>query len=433
MRSQQPPLDQRRDPVHAGKELVDVFSTGASGALAAPFVGVAELADAQIPVPAVGDHMRPGLDIVEKEPLQRGCRRISQRLHPHPPETVAALLDSNADEDLLPLGAATRKPRLLPADVGLVHLHQARQSVSARTDQNLPQSMQHRPRRHVRADLQRPLQALGRHPVLARREQPARFEPHRQRGTTPIEQRSCRHRDPFPTRRALVAPVADAPSTRVPAGRAHEAIGPPQPFQIIQTVGIGAEPRTELTRRPRIVHGRSGPERLHHPRLVRSNEYPSDALCSSTATQYQDPSPCNQEDKRSNPSDTGPSTTSGSEVLVVVGTVDLVSFTRSIAHVAVAAVGRDDGDRVPADEGFVCTVPRCDSVIPGSCLCRDRDRHSPIRVNDLGTEIHGRAEQPQAYPVSFMSTVDSDSDRVSGLCLVRSRDRALKGCIEVVF
>ena len=55
----------------------------------------------------------------------------------------------------------------------------------------------------VRADLQSPLQAQRRHPVLGRGEQPAHSEPRRQRYPRPAGNRACRHRG---------APMMAAPS-----------------------------------------------------------------------------------------------------------------------------------------------------------------------------------------------------------------------------
>ena len=41
---------------------------------------------------------------------------------------------------------------------------------------------------------------------------------------------------------AELATIADGPSAGVPAPRADEARGPPQPVQVVQAVSVGAEP-----------------------------------------------------------------------------------------------------------------------------------------------------------------------------------------------
>ena len=102
--------------------------------------------------------------------------------HPAASETLRLVdLDGHADQGLLALLAAAAQPRLLAADEGLVDLHPAGEPFPTGPDQHRAQPVQHRPRRLVRADLQRPLQALRRDPVFLGGEQPARREPHGQR------------------------------------------------------------------------------------------------------------------------------------------------------------------------------------------------------------------------------------------------------------
>ena len=52
MGAKQPPLGQRSDPVHAGQQPAGILTAGAGGPLAASFVAVAELVDADITLPA---------------------------------------------------------------------------------------------------------------------------------------------------------------------------------------------------------------------------------------------------------------------------------------------------------------------------------------------------------------------------------------------
>ena len=74
----------------------------------------------------------------------------------------------------LPPARPPRSPGSSPPMIGLVHLDGPGQPVPARADQHRPQPVQHRPRRRVRADLQRALQALRGDPSFWRGEQPAR-------------------------------------------------------------------------------------------------------------------------------------------------------------------------------------------------------------------------------------------------------------------
>ena len=187
-------------------------------------------------------------------PVTKGCsdaEDVGQQRHAAPADPFRLFdLYRDAGQDLLAPGPAAAQPRLLAADVGLVHLHRAGQQVTARPHQHRPQAVQHRPRCLVGADLQSPLQAQRRDPVLGRGEQPARGEPDRQRRPGPVEDRPRRHRGPMPAGGAHDAAVPEPPAFAEAALRAHEPLRPSHPLQVVQTVGIGAEPSLELAHRP---------------------------------------------------------------------------------------------------------------------------------------------------------------------------------------
>jgi len=254
MGAQQPPLDQRGDPVYRGEQRAGVLSAGAGGPLAAPVVDVAERVQPAVALPGIGDYRGSRLDVVGDEGMRRVRGRIGQRRHPAPADPLRlADLDSDAGQDLLAPGAPAAQPRLLPADIGLIHLHRAGQSISARPHQYRPQSMQDRPRGLVRADLQRPLQTQRGDTVLAGGEQPTEGEPHRQRRARPVEDRARRRRGAHLAAGALEPPIAQPPAPGVAAVGADEAARPPQPLQVVQVVRIAAEPGLELTHRPRVM------------------------------------------------------------------------------------------------------------------------------------------------------------------------------------
>ena len=151
----------------------------------------------------------------------------------------------------------------------------AGQQVPARPDQHRPEPVQHRPRGRVRADLQGPLQAQRRDPVLLRGKHPARGEPDRQRRPPAVEKGPRCHRCTATAGRALIAAVGDHPPASVRAMRADEAIRPPQPVQVINAIGICPELGLELASRSRVVYACSRPKRIHGTQsLVRSDEYP---------------------------------------------------------------------------------------------------------------------------------------------------------------
>ena len=82
------------------------------------------------------------------------------------------------------------------------------------------------------ADLQGPLQMLGRDPVLGSGEQPAGMEPHGQRRAGLVEDRPCRHRGPPGAVTALHPAVRQPPPARITAVRAGEPARPAQPLQV---------------------------------------------------------------------------------------------------------------------------------------------------------------------------------------------------------
>jgi hypothetical protein len=158
--------------------------------------------------------------------------------------------------------------RILPAtDVGLVNLNDPSEPLTTGAHQHPPQPMQHRPRRLVRAGLQRPLQAQCRDAILSAGKKPAGVEPGRQWGTGPVKDRTSSDRSAAAAPGALEPSVVQPPASVVAACGAHKPGRPAQPFQVVQAVVVGPEPRLELAHRPwvvlagaRVVHGGS----LHH-------------------------------------------------------------------------------------------------------------------------------------------------------------------------
>ena len=248
----------------AGSSFVGIRPSSPRGPLAVPVVEVAELFDSVVALPAVSDDAGARLHVIGDEAMQRAGRCIRQRPHPAPAKSFWVLdFHGNARQHLLPPRTTAPQPRFLSPDVGFIHLHRAGQPVPAGADQHRPQSVQHRPRGLVGADLQRPLQAQGGDPVLPGREQPARGEPDGQRRARALKDGARRDRGPAAAARAHDAPVAERPALAVAAARTGEALRPPEPVQIVEAIRIGPEPRLELTHRPRIVL--SSARLLHTP------------------------------------------------------------------------------------------------------------------------------------------------------------------------
>lgn len=203
------------------------------------------------------------------EEVQRFGRRIRQRKHAAPAQPGRLPdLDRDAGQHLLAPGSATCQPRLITADVCLIHFDHPSQSVPTRAHQHRPQPLQHCPRRLVGTNLERPLEAQRRDPVFAGGEQPAGGEPDRERRAGPVKDRARSHRRAVAAPGAPDAPVASPPGAIVATVRAGEASGPSQPRQVVQAVCIGSEPGLELAHRPRIM--RACTRAIHHPSLHRS-------------------------------------------------------------------------------------------------------------------------------------------------------------------
>src|SRR5271167_4256663 len=181
--------------------------------------------------------------------MKGGCRGIHQGRHPAAPEPFGIQdLDRNTGEDFLPLGAATREPQFPPSDVGLVNLYPSTEALPIRANQDRAETMKHGPHRLVGSELQGPLQAQRRDAVFPSRKMPAGREPDCEGGAGPIEDGACHHGGALSASRALISAVAKPPSSRESTGRADKAARPSQPFQVVQAIGIGLEPRLEVSK-----------------------------------------------------------------------------------------------------------------------------------------------------------------------------------------
>jgi len=109
----------------------------------------------------------------------------------------------------------------------------------------------------------------GRPGLRARAAQPAGRRPPR-RG--PRRAAARRHRGPPGAAAALDPAVGQLPPASMTAMRAREPARPAQPLQVVKAVLVSAEPRQELTSRPRIVRTRS--RIVHELSVLRLTAYP---------------------------------------------------------------------------------------------------------------------------------------------------------------
>ena len=89
------------------------------------------------------------------------------------------------------------------------------------------------------------LESHRRDAVLTRGKQPGGVEPNCQGCARPVEDGAGRDTGTQMARRALVAPVPVEPTSRS-AALADETAGPSKPPQVVKTVSVFGEPRTEL-------------------------------------------------------------------------------------------------------------------------------------------------------------------------------------------
>ena len=107
----QPPFGQGRDAVHSRQQLADVLAQSLGGTLTAPIMGVADLVDAQVTGPSVGDHGGPWGDVVGDERVQCAGRPIGNDAHPTSPKPLGDLTSTaTATSAFLPLARPPASP-----------------------------------------------------------------------------------------------------------------------------------------------------------------------------------------------------------------------------------------------------------------------------------------------------------------------------------
>jgi len=95
--------------------------------------------------------------VVEHERPQRRAGDVGDHLQPTAAKRAAVLLDSHLDHHL-PLSAAPADPGLGPTEERLVDFYDPAQPLAAGAHHRCAVAVQHRPRRLLGADPERPLQ-----------------------------------------------------------------------------------------------------------------------------------------------------------------------------------------------------------------------------------------------------------------------------------
>ena len=221
-------------------------------------VGEAQLGQRPPPLQADGPDQGARLHHPAGEGGQAAGGRRRQPLHPHPPRRLPPVLEGDGRHH-----PARGAGRAGPAEGGQgAELDPALEAGPARADHGPAEAVQHRPGRLVAAEVQRPGQLAGRHPLLGRCHQPGGREPGAQRRARPLEQGPGGHGGLVP------AGPADQTLARSPPRRpvlaavgAEEPVGPAEPLQVAEAGGLVGEEGQELVPVRRVVAPRDRPVR----------------------------------------------------------------------------------------------------------------------------------------------------------------------------
>ncbi len=128
--------------MNTGQKFARVLIPRRGRTLAVPVMEVSLLFQTPVALPTIRDDGRSWLNVAFNEGMKGSCRGIRQGCHPAAPVPFGSQdLDRNTGEDFLPLGAATREPRFLPSDVGLVNFYPSTEALPIRANQDRAEAM----------------------------------------------------------------------------------------------------------------------------------------------------------------------------------------------------------------------------------------------------------------------------------------------------
>ena len=240
--AEHPPLEQGEHAVDGRQDDVRLQARAVHNL---PNVGVARPLQVGVASPAVRADGGLKLQPPRHERGELGLGAVLDHREPHPPHAALGLLDGAGDDGLL-LGPAPALAVGRAADVGLVHLHLARQRGAARVHHAPAELLEPRPGGLVRAEAQLPLKLLRAQPLLARHHEVQGEEPDAQPLAGAVEGGARRDRVLVPATVALV----DRPrhqGARAPraAAVADESLRPLLPRQVVGAGFFRAELREE--------------------------------------------------------------------------------------------------------------------------------------------------------------------------------------------
>src|SRR5665811_1902108 len=142
--------------------------------------------------------------------------------------------------------AIRKSRRLAAAEERLIDLNIASEPVPARAHHHRAIAVQHRPCGLIRTEPHLALQLRRRDANLATGQVPRGREPHRQRRTCAMKDRARGRRDATVATSAAPPPVRRPPPSASTTPRTHETVRPAKPVQVVKTLPVLIEPRTQL-------------------------------------------------------------------------------------------------------------------------------------------------------------------------------------------
>ena len=183
----------------------------------------------------IGDDDRARLHGIQQKHAQCGRFRVGDDPEAAPPKALRATPLNGDRHQGLARGTAPSLAGLDSANGRLVHLDLSAKPITPRPHHRRPEAAEHGPGGLVRAEAEEPVKRFGRDPALRGGHIPGHCEPHGQRRAGAVEDGPCRHG--HPTALAPEPAVAHPPTPPTPrdvAARAHKAVRPPQPLEIVE-------------------------------------------------------------------------------------------------------------------------------------------------------------------------------------------------------
>lgn len=193
----------------------------------------------------------------------RNCPRFSASIFADDLEPAAAEAPLRGLHGHHHVSLAGRAAAPFPAcfdatDEGLVDLDVAAEQVLRGAAHRGAQLVAHRPGGLIRPEPEQWLKRCGTDAVLRDGHQPGGLEPHRQRRAGVLEDRAGEYPDSLAAACARPASGRQSPALLAAAVRAAEAVGPPQPVQVVQACRVVREPGAHRGEVARVVHLRLG-------------------------------------------------------------------------------------------------------------------------------------------------------------------------------